>query len=112
MKKIIFGLLITLSSFSIAKASEITSAFDIAQIYVSNADNMYFRVYDGDATALCTGGEHWAYINESDSGAKMKMAALMTASATSKQVVLVTEPIDFYTNGHIYCHITEVVVKN
>jgi hypothetical protein len=96
-------------------AQEVQNPIIIKKIFVSDANNLHFRVIShAPNIPLCTGGppngidpgmEAFAYVNESDSGAKGKMATLMTAYALGKYVTLVTEPVQF--GPHIYCHIVE-----
>lgn len=91
---------------------ETVGPFTINEIFVSNADNMYFRVIGTDhAVTHCTNGGYQSYVGATDSGAKMKMSALMAAYLSGSSVSLTTEAVDFYGNGQIFCHIIEVGTK-
>lgn len=72
--------------------------------YVSGAGNYHFRVMGVPPAANCRNG--FAYIAEADSGAKGKMAALLLAYGTGKNVDLFVE-----TDSQGYCMIIEFAVR-
>jgi hypothetical protein len=94
-----------------AQATEWTPYAKVSSTFVSSGTNMYFRVI-GPVSTQCPDHSNWAYINESDSGAKGKIATLLTAYALGKNVRLFVEPKDFYGNGAVYCHVLEVQVTD
>lgn len=103
-----FTLLFLNCMTGVANAVEWTPYAKVVSTYVSAGNNMYFRVFGPISTQCPSPQNTWAYINESDSGAKGKIATILTAYALGKDVRLFVEPVDFYANGTIYCHILEV----
>jgi hypothetical protein len=103
------ALFLVLAVSGIALAFDQPPTFKISGLFWSDAQNMHCRVLSDTPTIpLCTGGPTnaaWAYINESDSGAKGKIAGLMTAYALGKSVNLTTESVP--VGAATYCHIVE-----
>lgn len=95
------------SSASLAQSGFSTPAFNINTVFVSSGGNMTFRVYGMPAMPACPSATTWAYVDTSDPGYQVKVAALLSAQAQGKQVVLNIQPTDFYSNGGTFCHITE-----
>lgn len=99
-------------------AGEFPAPFKIAGLFVSDATNLHFRVNSNNPSAwLCSNGPtnpSWAYINEADSGAKVKIATLMTAYSLGKTVSLVTEGVYFGGDygGKTYCRILEFSISD
>ncbi|OWQ88589.1 hypothetical protein CDN99_17230 [Roseateles aquatilis] len=81
-----------------------TGEFKPGGPYVSSGVNFHFRVSNVPATANCP--QTWAYINETDSGAKGKIAALLLAYAQGKSIDIFVD-----TGDGGYCHVVEFVVK-
>ena len=107
-----FLALLFLSCMSgVVNAAEWTPYARVFSTYVSAGTNMYFRVFGPVSTQCPSPQNTWAYINELDSGAKGKIATLLMAHASGKDVRYYVEPVDFYGNGTIYCHILEVQVN-
>ena len=102
-----------LISLSPAANAEIygTGAFKITAISFSGADNMHVRVSGMQPMSYCPGSTGFAYVNEGDSGAKAKIAALIAAHAAGQTVSLAVEPA-LYGNGQLYCHILDFTVTN
>ncbi|MCP4485927.1 MAG: hypothetical protein GY820_01160 [Gammaproteobacteria bacterium] len=96
---------------SVSYALESTGWFKINQVFVSNGNNLYFRVYGMSSMSYCPDGSTWAYVDENDSGEKGKISTLLSAYAAGKDVTLHVEPKDHYENGKLYCHIVEVGIK-
>ena len=114
MKKFVLVVLVIMvllaSGVTAVKAFEYPLAFRIAKIQVSAVGNFNFRVYSDSNAWLCQNGpyganDYWAYVEESDSGAKEKIATLLTAYALGKRVLLTTEGVTVGSNT--YCHIAE-----
>jgi hypothetical protein len=82
-----------------------TGPFVITQLYISGAENYHLRVTGFPAISACPNGPTWAYINQSSSGSKTYIAALMTAYAMGKQVNIYWQPD---TSG--YCQIIEAAI--
>lgn len=97
-----------------ASAFEYPAPIKIQAIVMSSAKNYHFRVISNNPGAwLCSNGptnEAWAYINEDDSGAKGKMAALLLAYSMGKTVTLTTAGVD--GGGVTYCHIFDFRVSD
>lgn len=120
MKKLLTGLIAivaTVLSSGTANATESPAPTVISNIWVSDAGNYHFRVtgsYTGSTwfcnNASSSGPGAWAYLEENDSGAKGKMAMLMTAFMAGKTVYFKTEGRDTPA-GHL-CHIVEFQVMN
>ena len=113
MKKYLVLLFLAVSSNSMA--IETPAPFKIDKIYLANAENFHFRVLRNttDGTWLCNNGPKnpaWAYINESDSGSKGKMSALLAAYAAKKTVQLYTEGVD--TSAGRMCKIVEFIISD
>jgi hypothetical protein len=94
-------------------ASDWTPPFVPQKLIVANATNMHFRVLGmpgsfGDAH--CPNSRDWAFVGEGDSGAAAKIATLRSAYEQGRQVRLFVLPVDFSSNGKIYCRIVEVSV--
>lgn len=79
-------------------------AGQILQFDVTSGNNFGVRVTLKNSPLICTGGQTWAYINESDSNYKVYVAMLMMAKTQGSQVTLYTTQI----NG--MCHIGYIVV--
>lgn len=108
-KNILFSLVLLYAGTALS-VTEITPSFNISEVYVSTGDNMHFRVI-GINSSLCPGNSHWAYINKSDDGSESKISALLTAYAAKKNVKLIIEPVNFYNNGTMFCHIVELSIS-
>lgn len=95
-------------------SAEYPAPFKIAIITVSGSTNLHFRVGYSGTTPLCsngpTAGNPWAYLNETDSGAKGKIATLLMAYALRKTVTIETQSVLFGTST--YCHILDVNVSD
>jgi hypothetical protein len=89
-----------------AQAVGYTGPFVINQLYISGAENYHLRVSGFPAISACSNGPTWAYVNQSQSGSKTYIAALMTAYAMGKTVNIVWQPD---TSG--YCQVLEVIVS-
>jgi hypothetical protein len=81
-----------------------TGSFVITQLYISGAENFHVRVSGFGYISACSNGPTWAYINQSQSGSKEYIAALMIAYASGKPVNLFWQPD---ANG--YCQIIEMI---
>jgi hypothetical protein len=86
-----------------------TAEFQITRMAYSDADNLHVRVWGMQPMSYCPGNQNFAYVNEGDSGAKAKIAALIAAHAAGRAISLVVEPTVF-TNGQLYCHILDFTV--
>lgn len=102
IRKLLCSVLVAFSSTG--HATGWTGKFTITSLYISGADNLHLRVSGFSAVSACPTGPTWAYINQSASGAKTYIAALMAAYATGK-------PVDIYwdTDAQGYCRIVEVM---
>ena len=99
-------LLVLLISVS-AEAAQWTGYFTIGGSYISGAENQHYRVGGmPPLPSLCPTAPGYAYINQSASGSKTYIAALMTAQAAGKQVNLYVE------NDGGYCRIIEMQTTN
>lgn len=110
-KKIaVFLIAVSLCFATQVMAFETPGPFKISSLYISHAGNYHFRVYSNKPSNWhCHGGPinpAWSYINESDSGAKGKIATLQLAYALGKNVHILTEKI-----GN-YCHIVELMIQD
>lgn len=99
MKKSILTLLLLTSA--VAEAGQWTGYFTITGAYISGAENQHYRV-TGILPSLCPTAPSYAYLNQSTSGAKTYIAALISAQVTGKQVNLYVE------NDGGYCRIIEM----
>jgi len=81
-----------------------TGSFVITQLYISGAENFHVRVSGFPAISACTTGPTWAYINQSQSGSKEYIAALMIAYASGKPVNIYWQP-----DASGYCQIIEMI---
>lgn len=81
-----------------------TGSFVITQLYVSSAENFHVRVSGSPTVSACPNSPGWAYINQSQSGSKEYIAALMIAHASGKPVNVYWQPD---ANG--YCQIIELI---
>jgi hypothetical protein len=104
MRKLLLIALPLLFASAQASAEAWTADFNISALHISLGENYHYRTYGMPAIAECP-GQGWAFVNESDSGAKGQIAALLMAYASGKQVRLFVAP----SNG--YCHIIEVLVS-
>ena len=89
-----------------AQAAGYTGPFVITSLWISGAENQHVRVSGFPAmTGACPRGSTWLYINQSASGSKEYMAALMLAYGTGK-------PVNIYwqEDGNGYCQIIEMGV--
>jgi hypothetical protein len=116
MKKIMVGILFLISGLLVgtANSAEYPGAFHISSVFLSNATNFHFRIYsDNPGSWLCSNGPRnpsWGYINEADSGAKGKIAALLEAYAMGKTITATTIGVPY--NGSTYCQIIEFQISN
>jgi len=85
-------------------ASGYTGSFVITQMYISGAENEHVRVSGFPAISACPNGPTWVYINQSASGSKTYIAALMIAYASGK-------PVNIYwtTDVNGFCQIIELI---
>jgi len=60
----------------------------IAQVHVTNAGNLPFRVYLEGAPVLCAGGLAEGYLDDTDANYKTNVATLLMAKATGASVTL------------------------
>lgn len=118
-RKMLVGLSVVIFLICVQMAGNVSAVeypapFKIAGLYVSHADNLHFRVISNNPSAwLCSNGPintSWAYINEADSGAKVKIATLMSAYALGKTITLATEGI--VSGSTTYCHILEFSITD
>ena len=84
-----------------------TPDFTISSLHVSSGENYHYRVYGMPATTACLGASSMAFLNESFSGAKGQIAALLMAYTAGKSIRLFVEP-----DANSYCKILEVVISN
>lgn len=86
-----------------AQANQWTSDFIITNLYVAGQNNFQYRVYGmSSLQSLCPNSPNWAYVNESDSGAKGRVATILAAFYAGRAIrVYVT-----VTGG--YCQIEEL----
>jgi hypothetical protein len=96
------------ATVSIAQTTYQTGSFVIGQVATAAGTNMYFRVYGVPSMSYCASGPTFAYVDVSDSGYQGKVATLLTAYSSGKQIYMVVQPVDFYGNGSSYCHIIEI----
>lgn len=101
MKRSVLTLLLLTSA--VAEAAQWTGYFTITGAYISGAENQHYRVSGMPLLpSLCPAGPSYGYINESASGAKTYISALMAAQAAGKKVNLYVE------NDGGYCRIIEM----
>ncbi len=93
-----------------AQTNYFTGWFTISQIYLAEGGNMHLRVYGMPTMSYCTSHNDFAYVELSDAGSQGKEAALLAAFSQGKQVNLLVQPADFYSNGSSFCHILEFYV--
>lgn len=96
-----------------AGAAEYPTPFKISSIFVSSASNYHFRVESNTGNWHCNNGPKspaWSYVNETDSGAKGKISALLAAYASGKSVTLVTEGV--IAGANTYCRILEFKIHD
>jgi hypothetical protein len=105
-----FASALFLSAPAAAQSLIYTAPFPITSFFVSAGTNMYARVLGMPAISACGGSPTMAYVGETDSGAKAKIAALMAAFYGGKQVKLALEAVNFYGNGTMFCRIAELEV--
>jgi hypothetical protein len=94
-------------------AVEYPAPIKIQSITVSSVGNFNFRIQSNGTSWLCANGPSgnaWAYVEETDSGAKEKIATLLTAYTLGKTIALVTEGILF--GSTTYCHIRDFTVSD
>lgn len=60
----------------------------IAQLHVTRAGNLPFRVYPEGSPVLCEGGMPEGYLDDADANYKAYVAALLMAKATGASVTL------------------------
>lgn len=84
-------------------AGRFTGYFKPGGPFASGGNNFHFRVQGLPASANCL--QNWAYIDESDSGAKAKIATLLMAYAQGKNVSL------YVDEEAGYCKIIEIAVE-
>jgi hypothetical protein len=82
-----------------------TADFQITNLYVAGAENFHYRVYGMPPVPACNNGTTWSYVNESDSGSKGYIAALLSAFTAGKYIRVLVTP----ANG--FCHIAEIFVS-
>jgi hypothetical protein len=104
MKKSLVAALLCVSG--VAEAAQWTGYFAITGTYISGAENLHYRVAGTlPLPAPCPAAPTYAYINQSASGAKAYIAALMTAQVAGKLVKLYAD------NESGYCRIVEMQVQ-
>jgi hypothetical protein len=101
-------LLSLIPASALAQTAQQSGFFVISGLMVSYANNMHFRVIGMAPVSACGAGTNWAYVDEADSGAEGKIATLLAAYLAGKQVNLVILPTNYYANGQMFCHITEI----
>jgi len=99
MKRLLVLTLLFVSAQVYADDAYWTSGLTITGIEVADAENFYYRAYGVPSCGF-------AYVNESDSGSKAKIATLLAAYSMGKTVSLFIQP----TNG--YCHIRGIYMLN
>ena len=87
-----------------AQAAGYTGSVVITQMYISGAENQHVRVSGFPAISACPSGPSWVYVNQSASGSKTYIAALMIAYASGKPVNIYWVP-----DADGYCRIVEVI---
>jgi hypothetical protein len=104
MKRTLLTLLLLTSA--VAQAAQWTGYFTITGTYISGAENQHYRVGGMPLlSSLCPNGPSYAYINQSQSGSKTYVAALMSAQATGKKVNL------YVVGNGGFCQIIELQVS-
>lgn len=84
--------------------------FKISALNVYAAGNMSFRIYGMGPVPGCP-GQDWVFVDETDSGSKTKIATLLSAHATGKNVYVSVIPVNFFNNGTLYCQISSITVN-
>jgi hypothetical protein len=77
----------------------------ISNIDVTGGQNYGFRISLSGVPAMCSIGDSWAYLNDTDSNYKTYVAALMLAKAQGKRVVVYS----VVESGH--CHMGYISVQ-
>lgn len=93
---------IVASSVMLATAAEAWDGAingNIAAMDVTAGTNLGFRISLVGVTTMCSGGQGWAYLNDTDSNYKVYVAALMLARAQGTKVTI------YSTLEGGYCHI-------
>jgi hypothetical protein len=85
-------------------AQQWTGFFTISGVYMSSAENYHLRVTGFTPLWICPSGT-FTYVNQSSSGSRDYVAALLLAHAAAKQVNLF---VGADANG--YCRIVEFAV--
>jgi hypothetical protein len=98
------------STVSMAQTTYQTGSFVIGQVGTAAGNNMYFRVYGVPSMSYCASGPTFAYVDVADSGYQGKVATILTAYSLGKQIYMLVQPVDFYSNGSSYCHIIEIYI--
>lgn len=78
----------------------------IAQVHVTNAGNLPFRVYLEGSPVLCTGGLAEGYLDDTDANYKTYVATLLMAKATGASVTLYAD-----VGQHSRCRIGYLVLQ-
>jgi hypothetical protein len=78
----------------------------VSVIEVTGGTNFGVRVSIASVAQMCTGGQSWAYLNETDSNYKVYVAALLLAKAQGNQVTV------FSNLEGSYCHIGYLSVSS
>lgn len=93
------------TGFTPAFAWDGVNSGTIAGFDVTHGQNFGFRLYLNGVSTMCTGGQNWGYLNETDSNYKTYVGILMMAKAQGSSVTVFTNTV----NG--YCQIGYLVVR-
>jgi hypothetical protein len=69
-----------------AHADYWTGDFTISNLYIAAENNFQYRTYGTGTQAMCPNSPNWAYVNESDSGSKGKIATILAAFYTGRPI--------------------------
>lgn len=89
----------------------------ITRLLVADANNMHYRVYGLPAAALqaacpwAASNDPFVYTEPSDPGFIGKVAAINLAFNRRSTVCVTVQPVDFYSNGRLYCRIREIEIN-
>lgn len=120
IRRFVFSLffLVVLGISSPLLAYEGPIQFQIAEIFVSNPDDMYYRVISADDSNWhCDGGPKepgWSFVDYYDPAAKGKVSTLLSAYLTQKTVNIMTQQVTKTGLDGIpatYCQIMQVSVR-
>lgn len=108
MQGIILAIIASLGNTIAFAQTASAGSFSITGITVYGAGNMTVRVWGLASQSICPGSSGWAYVDETDSGSKEKIAFLYSAYYSGKPISLTLQANNFFGNGALYCQITAV----